>query len=213
VSGGLWRQWRRRHYLVGLIALVLLAGCATPVETATHPAWPARQRALAALRDWSVNGRLAVTTAQEGWHVSLYWVQQGPVYHIDLIGPLGQGRVRIQGDAQGVSLRTADGQFQRATDADELLTQAVGVRIPLNGLLYWMRGLPDPGQPGALALDEQGRLSRLEQDGWQIDYLDYMPVAPLELPRRIRATQGEIKVQVVVNDWSLAPATTVAGGH
>jgi hypothetical protein len=40
-----------------------------------------------------------------------------------------------------------------------------------------------------------------------------MPVAPLELPRRIRATQGEIKVQVVVNDWSLAPATTVAGGH
>jgi outer membrane lipoprotein LolB len=213
VSGVLWRRRWRRHYPVGLVALALLAGCATPVETATHPAWPARQRTLVALRDWSVNGRLAVTTAQEGWHVSLYWVQQGPVYSIDLIGPLGQGRVRIQGDARGVSLRTADGQLQRATDADELLARAVGVRIPLNGLLYWVRGVPDPGQPGALALDEQGRLSRLEQGGWRIEYLDYMPVAALELPRRIRATQGEIKVQIVVNDWSLAPATTVAGGR
>jgi len=213
VNGGFRQQRLRRHFLAGLTALALLAGCATPVETATHPAWPARQRALAALRDWSVNGRLAVTTAQEGWHVSLYWVQQGPVYSIDLIGPLGQGRVRIQGDAQGVALRTADGQFQRATDADELLERAVGVRIPLNGLLYWVRGLPAPGQPDSLALDEQGRLSRLEQGGWQIDYLDYMPVAPLELPRRIRATQGEIKVQVIVNEWSLAPATTVASGQ
>ena len=213
MSGEFLPQWPGRRYLAGLIALALLAGCATPVETATHPAWPARQRALAALRDWSVNGRLAVITAQEGWHVSLHWVQQGPVYNIDLIGPLGQGRVRIQGDAQGVALRTADGQLQRATDADELLARAVGVRIPLNGLLYWVRGLPAPGQPSTLALDEQGRLSRLEQDGWQIDYLDYMPVAPLELPRRIRATQGEIKVQIVVNDWSLVPATTVASGR
>ncbi|MFO1434031.1 MAG: lipoprotein insertase outer membrane protein LolB [Candidatus Competibacteraceae bacterium] len=213
MSGRLWcRQWKP-HYSMGLIVLVLLAGCATPVETATHPAWPARQRALSALRDWSVNGRLAVTTTQEGWHVSLYWVQQGPVYTIDLIGPLGQGRVRIQGDAQGVGLRTADGQFQRAGNADELLARTVGVRIPLNGLLYWMRGLPDPGQPSTLALDEQGRLSRLEQGGWRIEYLDYMPVAALELPRRMRATQGEIKVQVLVSDWSLAPATTVAGGR
>ena len=213
MNGGFRQQRLRRHSLAGLTALALLAGCATPVETATHPAWPARQRALGALRDWSVNGRLAVTTAQEGWHVSLHWVQQGPVYHIDLIGPLGQGRVRIQGDAQGVALRTADGQIQRATDADELLARAVGVRIPLSGLLYWVRGLPDPDRPSSLALDEQGRLSRLEQGGWHIDYLDYMPVAPLELPRRIRATQGEIKVQVIVNEWSLAPATTVASGR
>lgn len=213
MTGRLRSAQPRRHYLAGLLAPVLLAACATPIETALHPAWPARQQALSALRDWSVNGRLAVTTEQEGWHVSLYWVQQGPAYSIDLIGPLGQGRVRIQGDAQGVSLRTANGQVQRATDPDDLLAQAVGVRIPLNGLLYWMRGLPDPGQRSVLALDEQGRLSRLEQGGWRIDYLDYMPVAPLELPRRIRATQGEIKVQVVVNEWSLAPATTVASGR
>ena len=183
---------------------MLLGACATTAET--YPSWQARQSALSALRDWSVTGRLALTTEQEGWHVSLRWVQQGPAYRIDLLGPLGQGRVHIQGDAQAVSLQTADGRSLHATDPDQLLAQAVGVRLPLKGLLYWVRGLPDPNQRSTLMQDEQGRLSRLEQGGWIIDYLGYMPVANLELPKRIRAYQGELKVQVFINEWSLQPS-------
>ncbi len=185
---------------------MLLGACATTAETPLYPGWQARQTALSALRDWSVTGRLALTNEQQGWHASLHWIQQGPAYVIDLIGPLGQGRVRIRGDARTVSLQTADGQLLHSTDPEQLLEQAVGVRIPLKGLLYWVRGLPDPGQHSTLTQDEQGRLSRLEQGGWVIDYLGYMPVANLELPKRIRAYQGELKVQVFISEWSLQPS-------
>jgi outer membrane lipoprotein LolB len=186
---------------------MLLGACATSVETPLHPGWQARQTALSALHNWSLNGRLVVTNEQQGWHASLYWVQQGPVYAIDLIGPLGQGRVHIRGNGREVSLQTADGQVVHAADPEQLLEQAVGVRIPLKGLLYWVRGLPDPDQRStALVPDDQGRLGRLEQGGWAIDYLDYTPVADLELPRRIRASQGDIKVQVVISEWSLRPS-------
>ncbi len=201
-----------RRRLGGLALILLLGACATPVQ-APHPAWPARQAALGALRAWNLNGRLAVTNEQDGWHASLYWVQQGAVYAIDLVGPLGQGRVQIQGDARTVSIRTADGKTQQADDPDALLEQAVGVRIPLRGLVYWVRGLPDPVQPSALAFDEQGRLSHLEQDGWTLDYLDYMAVDRLALPRRMRAWRGDLKVQIVVNDWTLQPSSGVAAAR
>lgn len=157
------------------------------------------------MQDWSLTGRIGVTQAAEGWHGSVHWEQQGPYYAIDLIGPLGQGRTRIEGGGQGVVVRTADGQLLRAVDPQQLLEEAVGVRIPVEGLVYWVRGMPDPTRPSELTGDQQGRLIHLEQDGWMIDYSRYEPVAALELPTRIRARQGDLQVKLAVQDWNLAP--------
>lgn len=194
---------RRRPAGFGVISALalLLAACATPMQP-THPAWPARQAVLSELRAWSLNGRLAVTNDREGWHAGLYWTQRSAAYAIDLVGPLGQGRVQIQGDAGAVSVRTADGKTLQADDPDALLEQAVGVRIPLKGLVYWVRGLPDPTQDSRPAFDDQGRLRQLEQNGWTIEYLDYQPVNGLDMPRRLRAYRGDLKVQIVVAEWT-----------
>jgi outer membrane lipoprotein LolB len=65
--------------------------------------------------------------------------------------------------------------------------------------------VPDPAQPSELAGDEQGRLTRLEQGGWVIDYPAYGQVAALELPTRIQAQRDQIKVKLVIEQWNLQP--------
>jgi outer membrane biogenesis lipoprotein LolB len=51
-------------------------------------------------------------------------------------------------------------------------SKRLGVRLPVNGLRYWVRGLPEPGStPGQT--DADGRLTRLEQNGWVIEYPAY----------------------------------------
>ncbi|MCP5420567.1 MAG: outer membrane lipoprotein LolB [Gammaproteobacteria bacterium] len=189
-----------------LLMVLLLAGCAAPV--AKPPAagpWLARQEILANLSDWDISGRIGIINAQEGWHASLQWKQRGPVYAIDLLGPWGQGRVRIEGDAQSVRVRTADGQVRRASDPEQLLVDTLGMRIPLKGLFYWVRGLPDPDRPSELQGDEFGRLNHLQQDGWDISYSEYMTVGSTDLPAQIRARQDEWQVRIAIKAWDLQP--------
>ncbi len=183
----------------------LLAGCAVPPASppAGQGAWAIRQPALARLTVWQAVGRIGVVNGQDGWHASFQWAQQGSDYRIDLIGPLGQGRVVVQGDGREVSIQTQDGQYWTAPDPDALLEQTLGVRLPVNGLRYWVRGLPEPGPATVLQTDAGGRLTRLEQNGWVIDYPAYRPAAPYELPARIVAQHQDLSVKLVIEQWTL----------
>jgi outer membrane lipoprotein LolB len=182
-----------------------VTACATSpsAQFLTNSPWQTRKAALNTLQTWQIAGRVSVTSEQDGWHATLNWVQQGPAYTMDLIGPLGQGRLRISSDGETVYLRTSDGKVFYATDPDQLVEKTLGIRLPVNGLVYWVRGLPDPLQASVLAGDPQGRLTRLEQNGWIINYLRYDQQGQWELPTRIRAHQDEWTVQMVIKNWNL----------
>ena len=193
----------------------LISGCAALSSTdraeqaANSPysqVWQARVVALKQKQAWSVKGRVAVNDAGQGWQASVYWQQRADQYDIELIGPLGQGRVLIEGDKQGVSMTTARGVI-RAADPDALLAQTTGQErlLPVSGLRYWIRALPVPDkaltkQP---TIDSQGRLLRLEQNGWAIEYPNYLQVDGLLLPRRIVAQQQGVKVKLILPQWTL----------
>ena len=200
-----------------LISVLLLGACAPapPSQPLTGAAWEARQQALSKLDNWTLIGRIGVTTESEGWHGNLRWSQQRRDYAIDIVGPLGQGRISIQGNDYGVRVRTADGEYT-ASDPEQLLAETAGLRIPIRGLFYWVRGLPKPDVPGVLSGDDQGRLTYLEQEGWVIDYPSYVPVGIrdveiratiLDLPDRINARQNGLQVKLVIREWTLSPPT------
>lgn len=189
-----------------VLVFMLLTGCAVPPASSPDAAtaWTVRQSALRNLTQWNAAGRIGVVNGSDGWHAGFQWEQQGSSYRIDLIGPLGQGRVRVEGDDQTVRIQTADGQIQTAPDPDVLLEQAVGVRLPVMGLSYWIRGLPAPDATPIIQTDAKGRLTWLEQNGWIIEYSSYIYAAPLslELPERIIARRQDVSVKLIIEDWS-----------
>lgn len=199
----MWKRWPC-IVLVGL----LLYGCAAQptITLESTPAWQSRQIQLAALDIWEAEGRIGVINGQEGWHASLQWQQQPSAYQIQLLGPLGQGRVHISGNAQQTEVKTQDGQTWIAADADESMVQILGIRLPVNGLRYWILGLPAPQPPPTkLQTDADGQLTRLEQDGWVIDYAAYLPNSRLNLalPERITAHRADLNVKLVITQWKL----------
>jgi outer membrane biogenesis lipoprotein LolB len=50
-------------------------------------------------------------------------------------------------------------------------------------------------------LDDRGRLSRLEQDGWQATYDRSAYQNEAWLPGRMRLEKGPVRVRVVVDQW------------
>lgn len=190
------------------LALLLLAGCSVapprPQPADSQQAWQQHQQKLTALNNWRLTGRLGIQSGHEGWHVSLDWQQNNGDYTIRITAPLGQGSLLLQGDATSVLLQTSEGETVSAEDPGQLLYQEFGWKVPVASLRYWVLGLPAPGE-SVEALDEYGRLSHLQQAGWEIEFLDYEVQHGVELPGRVFVSNHQAKVRLVINEWQFRP--------
>lgn len=182
-----------------------LYGCAqTPVALAPQASWESRNSALAALRNWDLQGRIALRAGARSGAGSLHWAQRGDSYHIRLIAPLSTGVYDLYGDGAEVTLRTPDQKLLQAQDAQTLMQQTLGWRLPVSGLGYWVKGLPAPApQADKLDLDETNRLRALVQDGWSISYQDYAADTGTALPSRLELRAGSLRVRLSVQAWKL----------
>lgn len=204
----------------------VLAGCSTIAERTPSvdvaAQWEVRQSQLIPLKSWEIQGRVSARAPGEGWQASLRWVRDDERHEIDLWGPLGRGHVRLVQDQFGAQLVDADRNTYWADSSERLLYDATGWRLPLQGLNYWVLGVPVPETPGEQTLDERGRLTSLEQLGWQIRFLRYQRHGTYEFPsklfirRQIDGTVGEsvvessqedglLEVRLVIQRWTTTP--------
>jgi len=170
--------------------------------------WSERAAQLSALKDWELHGRVALQTEDNrGGQATLHWQHHDQRHVIVLRGPLGGGLLRLQQDRDGAYLQDAERREYRAASAEELLFTVTGWRIPLNGLEYWIRGLPAPGEFAHQDRDEHGRIARLRQFDWDVRFLDYMSSGTYELPRRIDLilaapeSRERVEARIVVEEW------------
>jgi len=194
-----------------LLALLLTGACGRipgPVTDQSHRLWQQRQAPLRDFDQWHLRGRVALFIDEEVYNLGLDWIHGRNDNSLTLEAALGQGMVRIRRLDDVYQLSTADGEVRRADSAERLLRQVTGWDIPVEGLEYWVRGLPAPDTPARPDIDTFGRLQILQQDGWWIHYLDYddpgdaLPV----LPRRLYMKRGPVRIKIVIDQWQKAPA-------
>ncbi len=184
------RLWR---IALALVLAGLLAACATPARIAGQGA--AFERV----------GRFAVNlqpfaqephAAQGGFS----WRDDGQTLRLDLSNPLGSVLARIQ-VSDGLSmLERADGSREQATSPDALLALVWGHPMPVAGLRYWIRGRAAPGHAVSdETRDPRGRLTALDQDGWQVRLSDYDAQGPRRVRLSRRDAQGQWRLQLIVD--------------
>lgn len=169
--------------------------------------WRTRRAHLLGIEQWTAFGKLALRSEGEAWAATLYWRQLGDEFRIRLTGPFGGGGLEIEGDPSSVELRTADNKVYTATDAEELLFQHVGWRMPLAGLRYWMLGRIEPEAPAEkVFIDVGGRVVRFQQLGWKVNYYDYRDVEELAMPRKASLENDRVTASVLISRWKLGGA-------
>lgn len=193
------------------LALLLLTACASrPPLTASHPPqWPAHARAVQGWQAWELQGRVALRSGDEGWHGGLHWWQQEASYRIRISGPFGQGGIQLEGEPGRVRLQQGE-RIAEAADAEGLMRQELGWSLPLAGLDHWVRGLPREPARARLQFDAEGRLARLEEAGWVVDYQGYDSGTAPPLPSRLVLEQAGLRLRLVVDQWQRLPA---GAGH
>jgi outer membrane lipoprotein LolB len=163
--------------------------------------WQTRRLQLQARDRFGLKGRVAVAANGEGFNARLRWAQNGKQSHVSLDGPLGAGGVEVTSDGSAVSIVTSHGDHLDNDAARAELDKSLGFDPPLDSLRYWILGVPAPGPPAQESLDAQQRLASLQQNGWDIQYTDYMSVGGEWLPSKLTLQRPGIRLRVVVDGW------------
>ena len=194
-----------------ILLIFILAGCAPkkPVTELSTGEMPKSleaqksQKSAESVTSWNLNGAIAARNSKKAWTASVNWVQQGPnQYNIRLFGPLGGGTVLIQ--RNGNTITYQDGPKKITSDnADALLQQQTGVRLPVSHLYYWVRGLPASGAIQSVKRDPNGRLIAMQQAGYSINYDGYILTAQgVALPSKIRLQGNGVLIKLIIKHWS-----------
>lgn len=186
------------RHLVWVALTVLLGACATPQLPASSAPTPT----LSQNTPWSLQGRIALKAGDKSLSGQLEWQHRNNREELLLLTPLGQGVARIVSDDEGVLLEVPNQAPRRAPDAESLTRQALGVALPLSGLSHWIRVRPDPLRPFEQSLDASGRVGQIRQDGWVIDYPQYMNDTDSR-PRKLNIARGGLEIRLVIDTWEL----------
>ncbi|MDD4881253.1 MAG: lipoprotein insertase outer membrane protein LolB [Gallionellaceae bacterium] len=183
--------------LLGLLALLVLTGCAS-LNVAVAPE---SLRGLQPVMQFKLDGRLSVKTESQTFSGSISWQRAEDQETLLLSGPLGQGAAEIRRQGGVVMLKAADGSVVTDENDERLMERALGLRLPLDGLVWWLSALPRPQETFRAAAGEDGHLASLDQDGWHIEYSRYQQRGGRWLPGRIFASRGDLEFRLVVDAW------------
>jgi len=179
--------------LYWLLAL-LLAGCASA------PSPPVMRAARVELGAFVLNGRIAVKHDDVRSSASVRWTHHVAEDEILLLAPFGQTMARIYRDAHGAEL-DASGKHYTAANAEELSQQVLGWYLPLDGMQYWVLARPAPGIKASVERDENGQVSAMRQDGWEIRYTRYAALTADSLPSRMSLQREDMEIQLLIDEW------------
>ena len=191
-----------------IVTLFVLSACAPPrpaTESPLNETMPVEEREekTATISSWVISGAMAAKNAEKAWTASLNWRQQGSNhYQIRLFGPLGSGTVIIEKKGSMVTYRDGP-KTASSKNADELLQKHTGIRLPVNNLYYWVRGLPAPGAIQSADYDRYKHLTRLKQDGYTIQYTRYTSRNNIDLPSKISLQGNGVTIKLVIKSWKV----------
>ncbi|WP_049722346.1 lipoprotein insertase outer membrane protein LolB [Gilvimarinus polysaccharolyticus] len=194
-----------------LLAILLLSRCAQLPGPA--PAAPVDQQAheqrVRAINQWQLQAKAGLRSPAQNGSARLDWQQTPDNFQISLSGPLGQGRVELNGNSEGVTLTQPDSAPLHSASAEALLYEQTGWELPVSLLTDWLLGLPALTLPiDNLTRDDNGLLSTLSQAGWQLSYANYQAVETVFLPSRLIASRKldndqELRLVIAVYDWRI----------
>lgn len=196
----------KRHFFPFFIVL-LLSACATtptpPARTTTQAQSPQQHiEKIAAIRAFSLKARIGVQADGKGFSGPMTWQHQAERDIITFYSPLGSPVALIEKADGKVTLTDAKGNQLTEDNLQTLTEKTLGWSLPLEGLTDWALGRPSAQRIQLQSRDADGRLIKLKQEDWDIDYQSYMRHEDAILPQRLNLRRVEANVKLVVESWS-----------
>ncbi len=166
--------------------------------------WQNHQTLVNKIESWKIKGRAAIQSENNSATFLLHWDQFDTGYELRFISGLGQGTYILKGTEDGVIMRTPKNKVFSSDTPENLIREELGWDIHIDGLKYWVRGLPEPKiQYSQLLLDEEGRLKDMKQSGFFISVIRYTDEENISLPEKLFIRSNNIQLRLVMQNWDI----------
>ena len=182
------------------LGLTLLNGCALLAPAPAPVARPAQPESAA----FALNGRISIKHLETSQSAGLRWTHQAQSDEILLLTPLGQTAARVYRDDSHATLDDGNKHYQDV-DAESLMEQVLGWHLPLNGLHHWVLGTADSASPAQIERADNGQITVLHQDGWEVRFLRYADSKPDSLPTRMQLNHEGLQIQLLIDEREWSP--------
>jgi outer membrane lipoprotein LolB len=159
---------------------------------------------IASIRDFKIEGRLGVQSDKQGISGTVHWHHLKVSDEMNLYSPLGGKIAEILNDNNGVKLTTSDNQVFKAQDPEALTESTLGWRLPITKLSDWIVGRPANGAISNVKWDDDGKLKKFNQEGWEISYLEYKESNQVMLPSKMNIRNSKLNLRLVIDRWELS---------
>ncbi|NND65325.1 MAG: outer membrane lipoprotein LolB [Gammaproteobacteria bacterium] len=200
-----------QRFCIGVTVMLAYACVVVPPPATGVPANPKT------LTDWQFRGRIAVSSVEGSWQGRLNWQQAKEQFSARIDGPIGVGRVSIEGDPSLVVLRLSKDDTRVISDPQQWLQTEMGWSAPIEHVPFWLIGVPDPNTAvddigSVLALHASNEyFQRFIQSGWQVYYPEHQVSAGIWLPRMVilsrqsNAGSGDVfqgdEIRLRIDEW------------
>ena len=189
--------------LCGVRAIVVWAASVLAVACAPLPERTSDGVArLAGMQQaFDASGRFSARHGPEAFAASFRWQHDADRDELEFSSPLGQIVATLSGSPGAVELKTADGRNLSAEDWRALTVRGLGWPLPVDGLIYWIQGMPREGDTAAVERDADGLPSVVRQDGWTIAYQAFSRSEGVARPTRMTLSYPDVELRVVIDTW------------
>lgn len=157
---------------------------------------------VGSIQSFQLKGRLGVQAEGKGYSASTQWSHQNTSDNqIKILSPIGTELANLTTNAEEVSLQTQDGKRYLAKDAESLTQDTLGWRLPLQGLEDWALGRPSKKIAELIEWDGQGKITKMIQNGWQIEYPEYTQKGDFSVPKKIFLKHPKLSLKIAVEEW------------
>ena len=185
---------------------VVAAQKPTTTQSPLSP-WEQRQLKMLSMNSWDMSGRAALRFNADAWTFGLDWAQKNKQqYVLQIKNPITGTVIAQLEQSPGKAVLKAQGKVHQGVDAERLLESQMKVKMPVNGMPYWVRGVMAPQYAeGKVKLDAAGRPTQIIQQGWVIDYSQYQGGDFAALPGKVNISrvQDKVNVRILAKKWQV----------
>lgn len=195
------------------LSCVLLAACTTNAPrtstgSVTSPQWQSHEAQVKKIEQYQTRGAFAYISDRQKVYARFFWQQSTPErYRLLLTNPLGSTVMELNAQPGVVQLTDNNGKRYVSDNAETMIQKLTDMTIPLDSLRQWILGLP--GDATDITLDAQHRLKSLNYTRggvtWKVEYLNYNTDVQPALPSQLELTQGEQRIKLKMDNWTLQP--------
>jgi outer membrane lipoprotein LolB len=192
--------------LTVLASLLIFSACSTmsPQATKILPKEDGSHLSkISQIEHFKARGKIGIQSHGYGVTGTLEWTHENQSDSINVSSPLGNRIFQIVSNEEGVILTDQNGLSTQAKNAESLTQKQYGWSIPFQSVAFWMLGNASNKPITDFSIDEQGKITKLVQEGWETDYLNYQPISSYFLPQKLNLHSDKLAIKIVIDSWNI----------